>query len=410
MEELVANFTASRKGLLAFATTAAMQAKEEDIFEEPRPKKRRKVETHPITNGVDRRSTRSQSKRQASLAGSQQSTPTVPEVIADSEDEGSEFEDTGSNESPHFANAKTIAQPHDGLVECPCCHRRMKETLINSHLDRCVQGDSRTPVDDRAAPSSPALDGHQVAPPGTIAYSQQKPKQNDRLPFINYSLFTDTKLRQKLKELGISNTGSKDIMRRRHTEWVNLWNANCDSTSPVARRELLRELKTWEDTLGRQLERPTTNTGFMAKDFDRDRHVRKQKDNFDDLIRQARERANVKATEPEEKSTSSNADKDTIPQATSAVPDEPANSEPYPERDPEPQVYADAEIAAEKERACEMGATIHADGTVTVPPGIIIGFDTGVSGHPWPVARRAQPTVENGTDGAPQTPSKKFFV
>lgn len=411
VEELVANFTASRKGLLAFATTAAEKAKEEDAVEEQRPKKRRKVEPPPATNGTERRSTRSQSKRQASLAGSQQSTPTVPTVIEDSEDEGSEFADTESDRSPHFANATSNAQPDDGLVECPCCHRRMKETLINSHLDRCVQGDSHTPVDDRVSTSSPAPpNGQQVAPPGTIAYSQRKPKQNDRLPFINYSLFTDTRLRQKLKELGIPNTGSKDLMRRRHTEWVNLWNANSDSTSPVTKRELLRELKTWEDTLGRQLERPTTNSGFMAKDFDRDRHVKKQKDNFDDLIRQAKERAKAKATEPEKKSTTISVDNEGTPETSSAISVEPADLQQQLARAPEAQVYTDAEIAAEKERAREMGATIHADGTVTVPPGIIIGFDTIVSGQPLPSARRAQPTVQSETNGAPQTPSKRFFV
>jgi hypothetical protein len=82
---------------------------------------------------------------------------------------------------------------------------------------------------------------------------------------------------------------------------VNLWNANCDSMKPVTKRELLRELKVWEDTLGRQVERPASNLGFMAKDFDRDRHAKSQKDNFADLIKQARERAKAKAQLLEEK-------------------------------------------------------------------------------------------------------------
>ena len=239
----------------------------------------------------------------ASAPGSQQSVSAAQEVIEDSEDEGSIYDDSENKASSQTPNGNVSVQPHDGLVGCPCCHRRMKEALINSHLDKCIQGDSHTPVDDQASSSSPApTNGTQIAPPGTIAYSQRKPsKHNERLPYINYNMFTDTKLRQKLKELGIPNTGSKDLMRRRHTEWVNLWNANCDSTQPVLKRDLLRELKVWEDTLGRQLERPTTNSGFMAKEFDRDRHVRNQKGNFDDLIRQARERARVSAQTPDEK-------------------------------------------------------------------------------------------------------------
>ena len=326
VEELVATFTASRKGLLGFATAAAKKAEEGDeIVEQQRPRKRPKVKPESTSNGIERRSTRSQSKKTASDAASQQSARATQETIEDSEDEGSIYDDEENKQSPHFINGNTSAQPHDRLVECPCCHRRMKEALINAHLDRCIQGDSHTPFEDRVASSSPApIYSGQIAPPGTIAYSQKKPsKHNQRLPYINYSLFTDTKLRQKLRESGIPNTGSKDLMRRRHTEWVNLWNANCDSTTPVTRRELLRELKIWEDTLGRQLERPITNTGFMAKEFDRDRHIQNQRGNFDELIRQARERAKVKAQSSEEKHTRS-ADESPVPEAVAGLVAEPA--------------------------------------------------------------------------------------
>lgn len=316
VEELVANFSASRKELLTFATAQAAAAaeksqEENDELEEKRPKKRRKVATAPAATtaitGVERRSTRSQSRRVASdAASSQQSAPPTQEVIEDSEDEGSVYEDMESIRSSHFANGTSSTQPNDGLVECPCCHRRMKETLINSHLDKCIQGDSFTPVEENGRTSSPAAvpstrpnpSRPHVAPPGTIAYSQRKTTlHTERLPFLNYSLFTDTALRKKLKELGIRNDGSKDLMRRRHTEWVNLWNANCDSTTPVSKRELLRELKVWEDTLGRQQQgdRNSASAGFMAKDFDRDRHIKSQKGNFDNLIRQAKEKAREKA-------------------------------------------------------------------------------------------------------------------
>ena len=290
VEELVANFTASRKDLFTFATTAA--AKPEEAVEPGRPKKRRKVAAEPTPNGVERRSTRSQSRKNAEDTG-QQSAPSTQVTIEDSE-EGSVYEDE-DNESPHFTNGNL--EPNDGLVACPCCHRRMKETSINSHLDKCIAGESTTPVDGK---SSPSPSRPQIAAPGTIAYAQRRPtKQSERLPFINYNLLNENGLRKKLRDLGIPSHGSKELMRRRHTEWVNLWNANCDAINPVTKRQLLQDLRVWEDTLGRQMEKPP-NIGFMAKDFDGDLHVKNQKNNFDELIKQARQRkAAVAQKEPE---------------------------------------------------------------------------------------------------------------
>jgi E3 ubiquitin-protein ligase RAD18 len=284
----------------------------------------------------------------------------------------------------------------------------MKEALINSHLDKCIQGNSYTPVDDQVSSSSPAPpDSVQIAPPGTIAYSQKKPsKQNERLPYINYSLFTDTKLRQKLRELGIPNHGSKDLMRRRHTEWVNLWNANCDSTQPVSKRDLLRELKVWEDTLGRQLERPTANTGFMAKEFDRDRHIRHQKGNFDDLIQQARERAKASSQKPEEKN---------VPSGVESV---------------TPKTVADMEVEdleirthqalsrAETNAATSLMTTANPSGeqptsdiSKDLPNGH--GSDMAINIPSSPLLSEAaapQATAQDASNANSATPSKKFFV
>ncbi|KIW21505.1 DNA repair protein rad18 [Exophiala spinifera] len=299
VEELVANFTASRKGLLTFATDAAVSRSELQAADSERPRKRRRIVTQTTTNGVGRRSTRSQTKKNAEGA-SQQSAPSTQVTIEDSE-EGSVYEDDDDvPKSPHFKADNE--EPNDGLVACPCCHRRMKETLINAHLDKCVMGESTTPIDSGSSPAPPTR--AQNATPVTLAYTQQKPlKQNDRLPFINYNLLAETGLRKKLRDLGIPSHGSKELMRKRHTEWVNLWNANCDSSNPVTKRQLLSDLRVWEDTLGRQMEKPP-NTGFMSKDFDRDSHVKSQKSNFDELIKQARQR--VSATKEKAPETAPN--------------------------------------------------------------------------------------------------------
>lgn len=281
IEELVEHFKQSRDQILAFARRP-IQAKKED---NERPKKRRKLDVAATDIPSERRSTRSQSRRlAASTPQASQESVSTQEEVADSEDEGSVYREEPEQKNPAINGNKNV---HDGLVACPCCNRRMKEVSINAHLDLCIQGLATSPT----PPPNTAPTG------ASLAYSQRtKPqppaKQKDRLPTINYALTSETSLRKKLKELGIPAHGSKELMRKRHTEWINIWNADCDSSKPKAKRDLLRELDTWERTQGRQIERGTNSagTGVMVKDFDREGWVKSQKDEFEDLIKKAKEK------------------------------------------------------------------------------------------------------------------------
>lgn len=67
---------------------------------------------------------------------------------------------------------------------------------------------------------------------------------------MNYSLFSDSALRKKLRSIGIPDFGPKHLLQRRHTEWMNLWNSNCDSRNPKTKQFLLRDLEVWEKTQG----------------------------------------------------------------------------------------------------------------------------------------------------------------
>lgn len=295
----------ARDGVLKFARQPkpVLEPKEES-----RPNKRRKLDhPSPVTNGevASRRSTRSQSKRTA-VSASQASQEPIPsqEEVADSEDEGSVYDNNESLPSrkqalPEYRDNKEL---NDGLVECPCCTRRMKETAINAHLDRCVNGLPTSP-EPAAVPISN----------GSLAFVQRTKSPivaatKDRLPSINYALYSDASLRKKLKELGIPNHGSKELMRKRHTEWMNLWNANCDALRPRTKRELLRDLDIWERTLGKQLEKTVAAggvSGVMVKDFDRDGWAKTQKSEFDDLIQKAREKRSAAAAAKQESESAS---------------------------------------------------------------------------------------------------------
>ena len=82
---------------------------------------------------------------------------------------------------------------------------------------------------------------------------------------------------------------------RRHTEWINLVNANCDSRFPRTKRDLLRDLDIWDKTQGRQ-----PNTGNIAstmtvmhKEFDGAAWAKNHDNDFKKLIAEARRKPSV---------------------------------------------------------------------------------------------------------------------
>jgi E3 ubiquitin-protein ligase RAD18 len=211
----------------------------------------------------DGRTTRSKSRR---LAASQSSQPEPIEI--DDSDEDFEPE----------------AEPDDGLVECLFgCGKRIKPEEMDSHLDKCEQeqqqaklAKSRTPINGTSRPTS----------------SQDK-RPLERISELNYSFYNDQKLRRKLKDVGISDVGTRQLMIRRYTEWVNIWNANCDSEGKKTQRELLRDLDAWERTQGSRA--PVANglsSTIMKKDFDGAAWATSNKQDFSRLIADAKRRKN----------------------------------------------------------------------------------------------------------------------
>lgn len=121
---------------------------------------------------------------------------------------------------------------------------------------------------------------------------------------INYSLLKDNVLRKKLKDLGIPNWGNRPLLQRRHTEWMNLWNANCDSKAPKTKRDLLHELDVWERTQGGWAASPSSfdpGNKVMNKDFDGAAWSSSHGDDFKRLIANARKKSGavVQTTNPQ---------------------------------------------------------------------------------------------------------------
>lgn len=273
LQEIVSTFLVARPQAIKIAREERDKAN--DQAKKPTKRKRAILDSDDLAEAEKGgRTTRSKSRRTVASQGSQQDAIEVE----DSEEDGS-FEP----ERPQ----------DDGLVACPLgCGKRMKIEAVEPHLDRCEdekeaekkKSKSRTPIGGLSS---------------SRASSRNTPRPQDRISELNYSLLKETAMRKKMDELGLPNFGSKQLMVRRHTEWVNLWNANCDSSNARSKRELLHDLDTWERTQGGRAPASNQGYGIMRKDFDGNGWANKNKDDFSRLIADARRKKTAAPATPE---------------------------------------------------------------------------------------------------------------
>lgn len=318
LREAVEAFTKSRKALLEFAKAPpTVEAAPTNQSGPSSPTKRKATEMDGAKEEEQetkkpRRSTRSTKTRAAELTAAilqdeEDSTPSADPDYVD--------QPPGSlPSSPGFPPmASTNLPPDDGLVECPICLTRMKEQQVDRHIDTsCLGSPEAAAAAAAAAKRRPTPT--QTPQPGFSSFNTRLPSQStaqnqkppERLPALAYSMLKDTALRKKLSELGLSTHGSRQLLEKRHKEWITLWNANCDSSRPKKRSELLRDLDEWERTVGNPAIVAGGATaggqpglGLMAraqaagaqikdKEFDGKAWASRYGGNFGDLIKQAR--------------------------------------------------------------------------------------------------------------------------
>ncbi|XP_075687973.1 E3 ubiquitin-protein ligase RAD18 isoform X3 [Rhinoderma darwinii] len=104
-------------------------------------------------------------------------------------------------------------------VECPVCGVGILEQYVNNHLDSCLTRDEKKE---------------------SLRSSVQKRKPMAK---VVYNLLSERDLRKRLKEIGLSTQGSKQLMIRRHQEFVHMYNAQCDSLSPKSAAEIVSEIE-----------------------------------------------------------------------------------------------------------------------------------------------------------------------
>ncbi|NXU99145.1 RAD18 ligase, partial [Cettia cetti] len=145
---------------------------------------------------------------------------------------------TESHEKP-----STSVLKGDKKVECPVCEVAVLEQYINKHLDSCLTREEKK---------------------DSLRSSAHKRKLMSK---VVYNLLSDRDLRKKLKEHGLSTSGTRQQLIKRHQEFVHMYNAQCDSLNPKSVAEVVKELEK-NEKIRVQLEcnKPGENSLTFTKD------------------------------------------------------------------------------------------------------------------------------------------------
>lgn len=282
LEEVVDAYVKTRPTVLSLARADAKVSRQSP--------KRKLDGVHPEDNGQDASRKRLRSSTRLSRARGEEATAEMVRQEADAIDDSTDEDSKENRMCPLLTSpvmlfkesSNTFWVGDDTLAACPICNRRMKEYLVFSHLDKCT------------GPSTSISQRSQEPPLNNLPISSPSKQQIcfERLPAVNYSTLKDQALRKKMTDLGISSSGPRPLLERRHREWRTIWNANCDCVKPRSRAQLLRDLEVWERTQGGRISavsRLGPNIPLVKhKDFDGDAWATKYSSSFKDLVANAR--------------------------------------------------------------------------------------------------------------------------
>lgn len=151
-------------------------------------------------------------------------------------------------------------KPSDA-VACPICQHDFTLTALDRHLDagNCFPG-CPAPSLEQQGFASTASNGTTTASlsssrnkSGSAWFTTTAPTTTSHLANgkrrarPQYHLKSDRDLRTLLSEAELPTTGDRETVINRHRQWINLWNANLDSTKArKSAAQLRKELAQWE--------------------------------------------------------------------------------------------------------------------------------------------------------------------
>lgn len=188
------------------------------------------------------------------------------------------------------------------LSECPICHDLLPLNEIQTtHIDQCLSTNSDPKPAIKPPKSSHTLSSFflKKSKEPKRAFSFDKSKQfqlqhnsqnTKTLKKLNFSSLNTTKLKEKLSQLSLPTTGSRQQLETRYNHYMILYNSNLDSVNPAPLKKLRADLNQWE-FLNNNMDSDLQVTSIQ-KNVDRNSWVESHNDEFKKLIMKLRSKSN----------------------------------------------------------------------------------------------------------------------
>ncbi|KAI5963061.1 RAD18 [Candida pseudojiufengensis] len=176
---------------------------------------------------------------------------------------------------------EVIEISREDLVECPVCSRRMTaERLQSTHIDACLSGKSEpasprqslrpkgakssissffkpVSISPSSSSSPPPMSSRKAidfkSTPENFEHQNhhlnetlRKPVELKRLQKLDFASLATTKLKEKLSNLHLPSSGTRNQLELRYNQFFVLYNSNLDSNHPVPEKVLRQKLHQWE--------------------------------------------------------------------------------------------------------------------------------------------------------------------
>ncbi|WBW71889.1 Rad18-like protein ubiquitin protein ligase E3 [Schizosaccharomyces osmophilus] len=168
--------------------------------------------------------------------------------VPDSQSSTEEWEESENSRLSSSTNRKKrkIQNP----VACPVCSREVSQSEINHHLDTCLVSPGQSSTENKAPSRGNAeKQSESKSNINSPVMNKELPEsERVRIPKLTYALLSESKIRSKLAEMGLPTDGNKQILQRRHAQWVTMYNSNLDQKHPISKKALLAQLHKWEKT------------------------------------------------------------------------------------------------------------------------------------------------------------------
>ncbi|XP_049445004.1 E3 ubiquitin-protein ligase RAD18 isoform X1 [Epinephelus fuscoguttatus] len=145
-------------------------------------------------------------------------------------------------EMPHSSSPSKDVKPAI-KVECPVCSVSVPQNFINKHLDVCLSsGEKKESLRRFSLPAKTSdcilVTSSQCANAGRSLDRMRRPMTK-----LVYTLLSMQELKRRLKECHLSMQGPRDQLIKRHQEFVQIYNAQCDSLNPKSAEDIAKEVE-----------------------------------------------------------------------------------------------------------------------------------------------------------------------